>query len=194
MNPIESTTNINSVPSIPNHSQDLAGSGPVGNPWHDRVDAVDWNTVYADLDAYECALAGPLLTPQEAAEIIPLYPDNTRFRSTIDLSRYRFGKGGYRYFSEPFPAAVTALKQALYPKLLPMARKWWTRLGRQTPWPDILDEWLDMCHAAGQTKPPPILLKYGEGDWNALHRDLYGDLVFPLQVMINLNGAVAKLG
>lgn len=69
---------------------------------------------------------------------------------------------------------------------MPVARDWWTRLGRQTPWPDTLDEWLDMCHAAGQTRPTPILLKYGPGDWNALHRDLYGELVFPLQVVINL--------
>jgi hypothetical protein len=87
----------------------------------------------------------------------------------------------------PRPSPRIELKQALYPKLLPIARDWWTKLGRETPWPDTLDEWLSLCHAAGQTKSTPILLKYGEGDWNALHRDLYGDLVFPLQVVINLN-------
>jgi hypothetical protein len=155
--------------------------------WRDRVDAVDWDTVRTDLDDYGCAPTGPLLTPAEAAGIAALYTDDSRFRSTVDMGRYRFGAGEYRYFTEPFPDAVVALKQALYPRLLPIARDWWTRLGRPTPWPEDLDEWLDMCHAAGQRKSTPILLRYGEGDWNALHRDLYGDLVFPLQVVINLN-------
>jgi hypothetical protein len=82
---------------------------------------------------------------------------------------------------------VERLKQALYPRLLPIARNWWARLGRPEPWPDTLDEWLRMCHDAGQTRSTAILLRYGQGDWNALHRDLYGDLVFPLQVVINLN-------
>lgn len=155
--------------------------------WRERVDATDWAGVEADLDAIGCALTGPLLTADEAAAIAALYPDDHRFRSTVDMARYRFGEGEYRYFAEPFPEAIAELKAALYPKLLPIARDWWTRLGRDTPWPDSLDEWLRMCHAAGQTRPTPILLKYGAGDWNALHRDLYGELVFPLQVVINLN-------
>jgi hypothetical protein len=155
--------------------------------WEGRVAAVDWNAVRDELDAYGCALTGPLLTADEAAAIAALYPDDSRFRSTITMSRYRFGEGEYRYFAQPFPDAVVALKQALYPRLLPTARDWWTKLGREAPWPDTLEEWLDMCYAAGQTKPTPILLKYGVGDWNALHRDLYGELVFPLQVVINLN-------
>jgi uncharacterized protein len=116
-----------------------------------------------------------------------MYPDNTRFRSTINMGRYRFGEGEYKYLAEPFPYAVTGLKEALYPKLLPIARDWWSKLGRETPWPDSLDEWLDMCHKAGQTKSTAILLNYQQGGWNALHRDLYGDLVFPLQVVINLS-------
>ena len=101
--------------------------------------------------------------------------------------RYRFGEGEYRYFQQPYPEPIQALKEALYPRLLPIAREWWTKLGRTTPWPDDLDDWLDMCHNAGQNKSTAILLRYGEGDWNALHRDLYGDLVFPLQVVINLS-------
>ena len=156
-------------------------------PWRERADAADWAAIRADLDAYGCALTGPLLTPDEAAEIAALCADDSRFRSTISMGRYRFGEGEYRYFSEPFPDAVIGLKRALYPKLLPVAREWWTRLDRPAPWPDSLQRWLDMCHAAGQTKSTPILLKYGAGDWNALHRDLYGQLVFPLQVVINLN-------
>jgi uncharacterized protein len=156
-------------------------------PWGDRVDAVDWDTVRGELDDYGCALTGPLLSPGDAADIASLYPEVSRFRSTVDMARHRFGEGQYRYFAEPFPAAIVALKQALYPRLLPIARDWWNRLGRETPWPDTLDEWLAMCHAAGQTRSTPILLRYGRGDWNALHRDLYGELVFPLQVVINLN-------
>ena len=104
------------------------------------------------------------------------------------MARHRFGAGRVPLLRRAVPGARSVeLKQALYPRLLPIARDWWTRLGRPTPWPDDLDEWLDMCHAAGQTKSTPILLRYGEGDWNALHRDLYGELVFPLQVVINLN-------
>ena len=156
-------------------------------PWRDRVDAIDWDTVRGELDHYGCALTGPLLSADEAAAIAGLYPDVGRFRSTVDMRRHRFGEGEYRYFAEPFPDAIVALKQALYPRLLPIARDWWSRLGRDTPWPDSLDAWLDMCHAAGQTRSTPILLKYGPGDWNALHRDLYGELFFPLQVVINLN-------
>jgi uncharacterized protein len=155
--------------------------------WRDRVEAVDWDAVRTDLERYGCGLTGPLLTPDEAAGIAALYADESRFRSTVIMARHRFGEGEYRYFAEPFPEAVTELRQALYPRLLPVARAWWTRLGRETPWPDSLREWLRMCHAAGQTRPTPILLKYREGDWNALHRDLYGDLVFPLQVVINLS-------
>jgi uncharacterized protein len=155
--------------------------------WEERVTATDWDSVRADLDAYGCGLTGPLLTADEAAQIAALYGDDSRFRSTVNMSRHRFGEGEYRYFAEPFPEAVTELKRLLYPRLLPIARDWWSRLGRETPWPDSLEEWLAMCHAAGQVKSTPILLKYQAGDWNALHRDLYGDLVFPLQAVINLN-------
>ena len=155
--------------------------------WEERVSATDWDSVRAGLDAYGCGLTGPLLTPDEAAQIAALYDDHSRFRSTVNMGRHRFGEGEYRYFAEPFPEAVTGLKHALYPRLLPIARDWWTRLGRETPWPDSLPEWLAMCHAAGQVKSTPILLKYQAGDWNSLHRDLYGDLVFPLQAVINLN-------
>jgi uncharacterized protein len=155
--------------------------------WGHRVEVADWKTIYSDLDEYGCALIGPLLAGDEAADIAALYTDDTKFRSTIDMARYRFGEGEYRYFTPPFPEPVVALKRALYLRLLPLARQWWSRLNREAPWPDDLDEWLDMCHGVGQTRSTPILLKYGEGDWNALHRDLYGDLVFPLQVVINLS-------
>jgi hypothetical protein len=153
----------------------------------DRVDSADWDSLAGELDEDGCALTPQLLTAAEAARIAALYPDEQRFRATVDMARYRFGCGQYRYFAQPYPSAVDELKEALYPRLLPVAREWYARLGRPAPWPETLDEWLDMCHRAGQSKPTAILLRYQSGDWNALHRDLYGELVFPLQVVINLS-------
>jgi hypothetical protein len=155
--------------------------------WQKRVDSGDWDAITAEVNDFGGALLPPLLTTAEAEAIRGLYPDDHLFRSTIDMRRYRFGEGEYRYFQQPYPEPIQALKEALYPRLLTIAREWWTKLGRTTPWPDDLDDWLDMCHNAGQKKSTAILLKYGKGDWNALHRDLYGDLVFPLQVVINLS-------
>ena len=159
----------------------------ISGSWAQRVDAADWDQLTAELNDYGCALTPPLLTPGETGEIAALYDHDDLFRSTIDMGRHRFGSGEYRYFQRPFPEPVERLRQALYPRLLPVARDWYGKLGRPAPWPDTLDEWLAMCHDAGQRKPTPILLKYEQHDWNALHRDLYGDLVFPLQVVINLS-------
>lgn len=155
--------------------------------WRKRVDAADWEQVTAEVNDVGGALLPELLTPAECASVVDLYRDDRRFRAVVDMGRHRYGQGEYRYFTRPYPRPIEDLKQSLYPRLLPIARDWWTKLGRDAPWPDRLDEWLDMCHRAGQTKPTALMLKYGPGDWNALHRDLYGDLVFPLQVVINLN-------
>ena len=151
------------------------------------LDTADWKAITAELDEYGGALLPRLLTDAETVAIRQLYGDTGNvFRTTIHMGRHRFGEGEYRYFNAPYPEPIERLKQALYPHLLPIARDWWHKLGRATPWPDTLDEWLARCHEAGQTKSTAILLKYGEKDWNALHRDLYGDLVFPLQVVVNL--------
>lgn len=157
------------------------------DPWLGRVESADWSAVADEINEYGGALLPQLQTPDETVAFRELYASDELFRSTINMGRHRFGEGQYRYFHAPYPEPIERLKQALYPRLLPIARDWWTKLGRPSPWPDTLDEWLDMCHDAGQTKSTAILLKYGEKDWNALHRDLYGDLVFPLQVVINLN-------
>jgi uncharacterized protein len=155
--------------------------------WRQRVEAADWDAVAAEINEVGGALLPELLTPDECAAVRDLYSDDGLFRRTIDMSRHRYGQGEYRYFKQPYPQPIDALKQALYPRLLPIARDWWTKLGREAPWPDSFDEWLKMCHRAGQTKPTALLLRYGPGDWNALHRDLYGELIFPMQVVINLN-------
>ena len=158
------------------------------NKFEKRVATADWAAVTTEVDDYGCALLPRLLTAAECAKIIALWPKTEHFRATVNLRRHRFGDhGDYRYFTEPFPEAVHALRQALYPRLLPIARDWAARLDWDAEWPDTLDEWLTVCHEAGQTRPTPILLRYEEGGWNALHRDLYGDKVFPLQVVINLN-------
>ncbi|MDT7724522.1 MAG: uncharacterized protein QOI21_1098 [Actinomycetota bacterium] len=148
---------------------------------------MDWAKATEEVNEYGCAALGQVLKGSECREIADLYDDVARFRSTIDMARYRFGSGQYRYFARPFPEVVERLRTAFYPHLLPIARDWAAKLGRPAPWPDTLEEWLDQCHRAGQVKPTPILLRYHAGDWNALHRDLYGDLVFPLQIVIGLD-------
>lgn len=152
-----------------------------------RVASGDWPSITEELNEYGGALLPALLTRRETERIRRLYFQDELFRSTVNMDRYRFGKGEYRYFTVPYPEPIELLKQALYPRLLPIARDWWGKLGREAIWPDTLQAWLDMCHHAGQTKPTAILLRYIENDWNAVHRDLYGDLVFPLQVVINLS-------
>lgn len=153
----------------------------------ESVDALDWDTIAEELDAVGAAPTGPILGDDECASLVELYDEPDRFRSTVDMARHRFGQGEYRYFSHPLPELVTELRAALWPHLRPVARRWAEQLGEPAPWPERFDEWLAACHGAGQTRPTPLLLRYGPGDWNALHRDLYGDLVFPLQVVVGLD-------
>jgi hypothetical protein len=153
----------------------------------DRVDALDWSVISDALDGVGCASTGRLLSDDECDVLVAQYDDDRRFRSTVDMASHRFGQGEYRYFDHPLPESVVALRAACWPHLLPIARAWYRHLERDAPWPDRLVDWLDVCHAAGQQRPTPLLLNYGPGDWNALHRDLYGDLVFPLQVVVGLD-------
>lgn len=152
-----------------------------------RVDSLDWPTLIDGASSGGSAQSGPLLSEAECREIASWYSQEHRFRSTIDMARYRFGQGEYRYFGDPVPAPVAALRAAFYRHLLPLARRWADQFGEPAPWPDGFDEWIECCRRAGQVRPTPILLSYGPGDWNALHRDLYGEKVFPLQVVIALD-------
>jgi len=156
-------------------------------PIANRVDRLDWSGIGAGLDDGGVAPAGQVLGARGCRWLVALYDDEARFRSTIDMARHRFGEGQYRYFDHPLPEVVRDLRAAFWPHLLPIAREWAQRRGRPSPWPDDLDDWLDRCHRAGQTRPTPLMLRYGPGDWNALHRDLYGELVFPLQVVVGLD-------
>jgi len=159
----------------------------IAGPPRQLLAAADWPAISADLDAGGCAVTLRLLTPAQCRDLAGLYDRPELFRSTVDMARHRFGSGQYRYFTHDLPEPVRALREAFYPHLLTIARSWAGRLGRPAPWPDTLEEWLDMCHRAGQAKSSQILLRYQAGDWNALHRDLFGDLVFPLQVVIGLD-------
>ncbi|MBA3984302.1 MAG: 2OG-Fe(II) oxygenase [Acidimicrobiia bacterium] len=152
-----------------------------------RVDRLDWPVVTSGLEQLGCSLTGAVLSPSECRSVAGLYDEDDRFRSTIDMARHRFGEGQYRYFDRPLPELVAELRAAFWPHLLPIAREWAERLGQPSPWPDEFDDWMEQCHTAGQRRPTPLLLRYGPGDWNALHRDIYGELVFPLQVVIGLD-------
>ncbi|MBY0441311.1 MAG: 2OG-Fe(II) oxygenase [Mycobacteriaceae bacterium] len=154
--------------------------------WEKRLDSGDWDAITAEINAYGGALLPRLLTASETTRLRAMWTKDQLFRKTVDMEQHRYGAGQYRYFHSPYPDPIEHLKQVLYPRLLPIAKEWWSKLGRDAPWPDTLDEWLDRCHDAGQIKPTALVLRYGVGGWNALHRDLYGDLVFPLQVVINL--------
>jgi hypothetical protein len=160
---------------------------PAGLQVGKRVAGLDWAAIARGLGDLGSSVTSRVLEAPECNALVELYGDDRRFRSTIDMERYRFGQGQYRYFDRPLPKLVTDLRAAFWPHLLPIARDWAERLGQPAPWPDSFDEWLELCHEAGQTRPTPLLLRYGPGDWNALHRDLYGELVFPLQVVIGLD-------
>ena len=154
-----------------------------------RVDGYDWAGVSAHLDACGWAMFQKLLTPSEAAAIAGLFDDDSRFRSHIVMARHGFGRGEYKYFAYPLPDTVADLRTALYPRLVPIANRWNESMGIDVRYPDAHADFIERCHKAGQTRPTPLLLQYGEGDFNALHQDVYGEHVFPLQVAILLVGA-----
>lgn len=154
----------------------------------ERVADLDWGRLGADLDAFGAAATGdPLLKPDECATLAALYDSEDRFRSRIVMARHGFGRGEYQYFRYPLPPAVAELRAALYARLVPIANRWNERLGSDLRYPDEHADFLARCHAAGQARPTPLLLRYGEGDFNCLHQDLYGEHVFPLQVAILLS-------
>ena len=153
----------------------------------DRVEAIDWPRVAGDLDAEGAGVVERLLGPAECAALRALYDEPERFRSRVVMARHGYGRGEYQYFDRPLPQLVEALRAALYAKLAPVANRWHETMGMDARFPAHHAEFVARCHAAGQTKPTPLLLQYGAGDYNCLHQDLYGEHVFPLQVVMLLS-------
>jgi uncharacterized protein len=153
----------------------------------ERVDGLDWSELHATLDAVGHAITPVLLSEAECAELSDLF-DGGRFRSTVDMARHRFGDGRYRYFDHPLPDTIAALRGSFYPHLAAIANRWAGLVrGEGTTFPLEHSELLERCRAAGQSRPTPLILRYGEGDWNALHQDLYGDVYFPFQILTVLS-------
>jgi hypothetical protein len=152
----------------------------------DRVDAIDWRRVEADLDSDGWARIPGLLSPSDSRAVARLFGDDAVFRSRVVMGRHGFGRGEYKYFAYPLPETVQQLRSAFYPRLRDVANRWNEAMGLEPRFPDAHDDFLLRGHAAGQTRPTPLLLQYGEGDYNCLHQDLYGEHVFPLQVAVLL--------
>jgi hypothetical protein len=153
----------------------------------ERVDAIDWMRASDDLDAQGCAVLNGLLTPDQCRALAVLYPDDRCFRSRIVMGRHGFGRGEYKYFCYPLPDVIAQLRPVLYARLYQVANRWNEAMGIDIRYPPAHQAFLERCHAAGQTRPTPLLLQYGAGDYNCLHQDLYGEHVFPLQVAILLS-------
>jgi hypothetical protein len=153
----------------------------------DRVNALAWPELAAALDAQGNAIVERCLSAAECRALAATYAKEGAFRSRVVMERHGFGRGEYRYFAYPLPSVVGALREAFYPWLSRIANGWNERLGLEPRFPAAHSEFLSRCHLAGQTKPTPLLLRYGPGDYNCLHQDLYGDQVFPLQVAVLLS-------
>jgi hypothetical protein len=163
----------------------LSGAAPKSS--QRRVDRLDWPLIAESLDAHGYAITPPILAARDCLELIRLYPQRDRFRKKVDMTRLRFGVGEYKYFADPLPPLVQELRRSLYPHLLPLANRWRHALDPSSkPLPPELDDYLRYCAEHGQIKPTPLMLRYEHSGYNCMHQDIYGALVFPLQVTIAL--------
>ncbi|HUG26036.1 2OG-Fe(II) oxygenase [Piscinibacter sp.] len=152
-----------------------------------RAGAIDWQSLSDELDAQGAAVIERLLSPAECEALSALYAHEAPFRSRIVMERHGFGRGEYKYFAYPLPDPVARWRTALYPRLAPIANRWNAAMGVDLRFPAAHAAFIERCHAAGQTRPTPLLLQYAPGDYNCLHQDLYGEHVFPLQVVVLLS-------
>jgi hypothetical protein len=157
------------------------------NEARSRAEAIEWPAVFADLDAQGWTVIPKLLSAKECDAVADRYDTNEDFRSHIMMARHGFGRGEYKYFAYPLPSLVEELRMDLYPHLAPIANRWHEAVGMNVRFPNDHAAFIARCHAAGQTRPTPLLLQYGKDDYNALHQDLYGEHVFPLQVAVLLS-------
>lgn len=152
-----------------------------------RVEHLDWERVSEDLDSRGSAILDRILSVDECNSMVELYSQDDLFRSHVVMSRHGFGRGEYKYFSYPLPEIISELRKAIYSRLAPVANRWNSAMGIDVRYPEDHAEFIERCHHAGQIKPTPLLLQYGEGDYNCLHQDIYGEHVFPIQVAILLS-------
>lgn len=151
------------------------------------VAAQDWDAIAQELNTQGYAVLKGLLSPEACAAVAGLYDTEGLFRSRVVMARYNFGRGEYQYFAYPLPLVIAALRQALYPHLAAIANRWADMLGTGLYYPEQHEAFLTRCHEAGQLRPTPLLLRYGPGDYNCLHQDLYGAHVFPIQAAVLLS-------
>lgn len=152
-----------------------------------RINVVDWDRVTEELNTAGWSLVKDILEPEECDSISSLYAQEQGFRSKVIMARHGFGKGEYKYFSYPLPKLIAELRRTLYPKLAPLANRWNALMKIDVRYPDDHAAYIDRCHTAGQTRPTPLLLQYGQDDYNCLHQDLYGEHVFPMQAAFLLS-------
>jgi hypothetical protein len=152
-----------------------------------RLEGVSWSAIEEQLDAAGCAVLPNLLATGDCDALTPLYAQDAPFRSRIVMSRHGFGRGEYKYFSYPLPEPVARLRESIYPRLVPIANRWQEALGLPARFPPRHADFIRRCHDRGQLRPTPLMLSYGEGDYNCLHQDLYGEQVFPLQLAVLLS-------
>ena len=152
-----------------------------------RVNAIDWDKIEDDLNAYGCATVQQLLTTVECNALSALYAQEDLYRSRVVMARHGFGRGEYKYYCYPLPEIIGMLRETVYPHLAPVANRWNALMGIDTRYPAVHADFIRRCHEAGQTRPTPLILQYAEGDYNCLHQDLYGEHVFPLQLAILLS-------
>jgi len=160
---------------------------PAREPIAGRVNAVDWSRVTADLDGQGWALLHGILTTDECRTLTGMYDDGDRFRSRVVMARHGYGRGEYQYFAYPLPAPVADLRASIYPHLVPVANRWNEAMRFDVRYPAEHAEFIERCRQAGQSRPTPLLLRYGPDDYNCLHQDLYGEHVFPLQAAFLLS-------
>jgi hypothetical protein len=175
------------VRNVPHAAATQLTRAPADTPHDSRVAAVDWPDITTHLDGNGWAVLSGLLSADECRAVADLYGQDGIFRSHIVMQRHGFGRGEYKYFSYPLPDIVAGLRTALYPRLAPIANRWNESMGIDVRYPAEHADFIKRCHKAGQTRPTPLLLQYGPGDYNCLHQDLYGEHVFPLQVAILLS-------